>query len=190
MFIRSLKSSGELTNLISLLREDKNLVNDVVFRIARLVKRNFDFRYENPFDVAIASYAWALSETYPTIDKMIASQITNTKQIWWTREIAKYIFAKQTTVEVVHSQYIKVPSKEDFARVIARSQLDAVVKNISFGGLLPDMTDYVVDIEPPNIDQVQRISELPVEWPGRADMFSVKVDLGSNVPSSDARWVH
>lgn len=79
-------------NLIKALKSYEN-VKEVVLRIYQLSQEEFDTRFSNPKDKALAVYMWVLSLTSPGVSKMVANTVLDTPQIWWARKVTDKILA-------------------------------------------------------------------------------------------------
>jgi hypothetical protein len=60
-------------------------------RIKELVVSEFDYKYENPYDTALAVYIMALNEINHSAAGHAAQISNDAKQIWWTRKVINKI---------------------------------------------------------------------------------------------------
>jgi hypothetical protein len=63
----------------------------VLRRIDELINTEFDNKYENPYDVALAVYAMALEQDSHEAGMCAAQMLNDAKQIWWTRRVINQI---------------------------------------------------------------------------------------------------
>ncbi|MCH8877873.1 MAG: hypothetical protein IIA89_13810 [Chloroflexi bacterium] len=63
----------------------------VLGRIQQLVRLEFDFRFENPYDAAMSAYCWVLAQTNQQIGRVAAHLVASAKQTWWARKVAETV---------------------------------------------------------------------------------------------------
>lgn len=63
----------------------------VLERIKQLINTDFDHKYENPHDTALATYVMALDLEDHDAGMCAAQMLNDVKQIWWTRKIINKI---------------------------------------------------------------------------------------------------
>lgn len=63
----------------------------VLRRIDELINTEFDHKYENPYDTALAVYAMALEHDNHEAGMCAAQMLNDAKQIWWTRKVINKI---------------------------------------------------------------------------------------------------
>src|SRR3989344_3234302 len=90
-FIEALFQNTDFTNLVKSLRDNADYRTALLARIRELATSQINHRYENPYDTAMATYAWALTQVSPKIARIGAELLTSARQTWWAREIAALI---------------------------------------------------------------------------------------------------
>ena len=63
----------------------------VLERIEYLINAEFDYKYRNPYDVALATYAMALDQEDHNVGLYAAQLLNDVRQIWWTRQVINKI---------------------------------------------------------------------------------------------------
>lgn len=58
-------------------------------RSLTLCERDFDVRYQNPFDTAITVYLWILSMSDPLLAKAVATCVLGLRNGWWAPRFAR-----------------------------------------------------------------------------------------------------
>lgn len=138
------------TTYLALLDKCKTLKNSlfVLSRIERLIHLDIDIRFENPNDVALATYLHALSESSsahhePVIAIIGALLITQARQIWWSRFLAETILL-QSQISETTQETIGIPPQLDTPqpRVLMRSLSETSLP--IFGHLIRDVHLYTI----------------------------------------------
>src|SRR5271166_4276588 len=88
VFLAVLKTSPAYQELFLYLRRNAEASQVIFSRVKGLVALQFDPRYANPNDSAVAAYLWALAQTHPEFGRMTAEVVLNARQIWWARTVA------------------------------------------------------------------------------------------------------
>jgi hypothetical protein len=86
-FMRALSSHPQVRQLGEALDSPKAL-GDLFNRLLEVMGREFDTRYENPWDVALATYLLLLSTRSTTLTLLAAAKIKECPQGWWARKLA------------------------------------------------------------------------------------------------------
>jgi hypothetical protein len=88
VFLAALKTSPAYRDLLQYLQRNPEASQEIFLRVRDLVALQFDPRYANPNDAAIAAYLWALAQTQPELGRMTAEVVLNARQTWWARTVA------------------------------------------------------------------------------------------------------
>jgi hypothetical protein len=88
VFRQALRREVSFQDLVRHLQMDPNSPEVVTKRIASLAQEPIDDRYANPFDVPIAAYLLALSDTSSGLVKIAAASAARAPQTWWARSVA------------------------------------------------------------------------------------------------------
>jgi hypothetical protein len=106
-FLQTLSSLPATQELLNQIKSDDD-VHELLSRIVELAYTPFDTRYENPHDVALASYLWALSMTVPLAAHAVAGIVYGCEGSWWARKLAERLIAAQferhSVTKVVNQQ--------------------------------------------------------------------------------------
>lgn len=60
----------------------------LLFEALRLSRMQVDFRYENPWDSALAVFLWLLSSKVPPLARVAAEAVVQARQCWWALRMA------------------------------------------------------------------------------------------------------
>ena len=63
----------------------------VINRIEQLINTEYDHKYENPYDAALAVYVMALDRTSHQSGMYAAQMLNDVKQLWWTKRVINKI---------------------------------------------------------------------------------------------------
>ena len=86
-------------------------VEAVLNRILDLVRLQVNLRYENPYDVALAAYVWALSTVSPGHGRIAAELAVGAPQTWWAEQIAASLLEKDSAITNREQVVFRVPSE-------------------------------------------------------------------------------
>jgi hypothetical protein len=90
-FIQLLRNEPSVKLLINVINKDTSLKTAVLKRVKDLSGRDFDERYENPSDTAVAAYVWLLGLMDPEAWKSAAAIAASMPQTWWARKTSRFI---------------------------------------------------------------------------------------------------
>jgi len=111
-FIRGLTLNQAIKNA-SLHKMSINNVELVFNKTLQLIRRNYDYRYENPNDLRIAVLLWLLSHHDIKMADILCEELINNLAFWWARKIAKLIVERSNELGGAYtSSKIDVPSHE------------------------------------------------------------------------------
>ncbi len=102
-FIDAISSGPAFNDLLEEAKLQSDIISAVLQRIRLLASSKVDHRYENPNDVALATYTWLLSECVPDVAKIAAAVVLDAHQIWWARHIASHILESDVKLKASHS---------------------------------------------------------------------------------------
>jgi hypothetical protein len=88
VFLAALKTSPAYRDLLQYLQRNPDAAQEIFSRVKDLVTLQFDPRYANPNDAAIAAYLWALAQTQPEFGRITAEVVLSARQTWWARTVA------------------------------------------------------------------------------------------------------
>jgi hypothetical protein len=88
LFLGILEEDDTVRSLVKLLKDQPHWVIDVLSRTEQLARLSIDPRYENPSDVALATYCWALQLVHPQVAKIGANFAAHAQGAWWARLVA------------------------------------------------------------------------------------------------------
>jgi len=100
-FLRNASGEPSVGELLDLARS-RNAALEIWKRVVSLSKLRSDFRYVNRFDLALATYLWILSRTFPELARAGAEAAADLPRTWWTEQVCQFILGewsqKPTTV--------------------------------------------------------------------------------------------
>lgn len=102
VFEQALRREVSFQDLLRHLQMDASSPEVVTKRIASLAQEPIDERYANPFDVPIAAYLLALSDTSSGLAKIAATSAARAPQTWWARSVAFEVL-RATVRSTAHS---------------------------------------------------------------------------------------
>lgn len=102
-FTNALARDDTIAEVIGLLSKDSECVDLFIQKIRDLSGMHFDSCYENPNDIPIAAYGWALVAAYPEISGVIADLLSTVANSWWSGKLAAHI--RQRDRQTDHSAY-------------------------------------------------------------------------------------
>lgn len=124
VFLDALSEDPAFISLIEHIRENYPITLRILLRIKRLAGLEIDYRYANPYDSALAAYAWAIQTLdMPETASIAAELLLSARQTWWARKIASLIINEspesERTKKAEHTSnnVIKFLWKEDEERV-------------------------------------------------------------------------
>jgi hypothetical protein len=88
MFFEALRAEPCISRLVKQASADAAVAQEILRRIASLLRTSVDVRYRNPYDSAVAAYVWILAETYPSLSRLAANAVVSTGKLWWASKIA------------------------------------------------------------------------------------------------------
>jgi len=91
IFMDLLEESPELGELLRFLRSDVKAPSNVLNRIRAISAISIDYRYENPYDIALAAYVFSLHFFSRALAGFAAEIAFAAPLTWWAREIARYV---------------------------------------------------------------------------------------------------
>jgi hypothetical protein len=96
---RAIAGHADALRLVSLMRARREAVERVGAQISELVQLSVDPRYESPWDAALSTLLWALSQVVPGATDFFASAVLKAPQVNWARQMASELIAptKRTT---------------------------------------------------------------------------------------------
>ncbi len=101
-FVEAISQDPAFIQLSEEARQNPYVPDAICQRIQFLTDYKIDYRYENPHDTALATYAWLLYENAPKIAKVAAVLLTEARQVWWARHVANHILSSDEQLKRVH----------------------------------------------------------------------------------------
>src|SRR5438128_1878041 len=92
-FLRNITSEPSVNELL-VLAKSRDVALQVLQRVLSLSKLRVDFRYLHRFDIALATYLWILSRTYPEFATAGAEGTVYLPRTWWTEQVSGYILGE------------------------------------------------------------------------------------------------
>jgi hypothetical protein len=92
-FLRNISSEPSVNELL-VLAKSRDVALQVLKRVLSLSKLRVDFRYSHRFDIALATYLWILSRTYPEFATAGAEATAYLPRTWWTEQVSGYILGE------------------------------------------------------------------------------------------------
>ncbi len=89
-FLRALPSMPEVHDLVAAI-SGPEAKNALLHRIRQLVERKVDPAYENPWDIPLAAYLWALFQADHDLAAQAAVAVLQTQDCWWAKKLARKI---------------------------------------------------------------------------------------------------
>jgi hypothetical protein len=89
-FLAVICSLTETRELLSRLSDPQCAV-DTLVRVYDLTSRKVDEAYENPWDVALATYVWVLAQKWPTLGWLAAKRVMRCPNCWWAHRVAETV---------------------------------------------------------------------------------------------------
>src|SRR5438876_11852665 len=86
-FLRAIASQPEVSGLLEGLQSSDSLI-ELLIHVLELAARATDEGYENPNDVALATYLWVLSMSDPAATQFAAEEVRQCRRCWWARKLA------------------------------------------------------------------------------------------------------
>lgn len=154
---------------------DPDSQHDMLLQIFRLVDKSIDLRYENPKDVAITIYVWALLSAYRPFGLVAAEYATRLRNAWWSTSFSNHTLQNSLLATETENWF------EDIADALihekANSSESVIVIN-SLGSNLHNAT-YYVNFEPPSSGE-----DLPLpNYKSLAYHYELTVDYVTIYPS-------
>ena len=84
------------TYLLRSANQDEGIALRLLRRALQRAQEDFDHRYENPWDTAIATFLWVVCRARPELSPFASEVALSLRQSWWTRKFAEYIAAQNT----------------------------------------------------------------------------------------------
>jgi hypothetical protein len=91
VFIDIMEAESPFTQLVEEAKRDPRGVPKVFDRIRALAETPINQHYENPNDVALSAYAWAVGKIAPSLSTLVAEYIIEIPNIWWSASIASVV---------------------------------------------------------------------------------------------------
>jgi len=92
-FLRNITSEPSVNELL-VLAKSRDVALQVLQKVLSLSKLRVDFRYLHRFDIALATYLWILSRTYPEFATAGAEATAYLPRTWWTEQVSGYILGE------------------------------------------------------------------------------------------------
>lgn len=93
-FHRALAGDQTIQQLRQLLMDSPNTNEQLLNHLTSLLEMDSDLRYEHPFDIAIASYLFVLSNNVGAVG--VAKRILSIPNLVWAKRLAEIVLANQT----------------------------------------------------------------------------------------------
>ena len=106
VFIHTALKESVFKELILELTKSRYNIWLVLQRATELAQKEFDSRYENPWDTALTIYLEALSLVKPKVAETAASFILRSPNCWWATRLAKSVLNKKKTT--IPSNVVKI----------------------------------------------------------------------------------
>ncbi len=109
VFIDIVNNSSAMVELTEEFGKTPSAVDRIFERIDFLSKAKFDFRYENPFDVALCAYALAINAYKPVLGHIAAATITAARNAWWCTQVAAGLLqasSPRTTAVAISTNFV------------------------------------------------------------------------------------
>jgi hypothetical protein len=86
LFVRALAETPEVQDLTraALTAEARNALYQRILEVSR---RPVDPEFENPWDIALSAYLWALNQQDPSLALAAAEAVVQTEDCWWAKKI-------------------------------------------------------------------------------------------------------
>ena len=197
IFLLALSTDPAFHKLAEMIREAADSSDRVLKRIKSLTEMQFDYRYENPFDAALAAYAWALAkESIPSHARIAAELLISARQTWWAREVASMILeevpASVSDAQTENRSIVASGFKSEGIRAIISS--GSVCQSFLVSALLLQLNEFRVQKQ-----LYKRINVLyshveDIEWNrqlGIWDKFSYATQMPQSIASiRQVEWSH
>jgi len=108
-FLRNISVEPSVNELLAS-SKSRDVGLQVLQRVLSLSKLRVDFRYLHRFDIALATYLWVLSRSFPDLARAGAEATAYLPRTWWTEQVCNYILGdwsqKPATVTSVGANHI------------------------------------------------------------------------------------
>jgi hypothetical protein len=101
-FIRGLLLQAEVRELRAAISGHPAHQQLLLARVDSLAGRETDVRYENPWDIALATYVWVLMETDQVLGRLAGAAISEGRNLWWARYIVDLLLQPRSTADTTH----------------------------------------------------------------------------------------
>ena len=86
-------------------------VSAVIRRVLQVSRRNVDYRYENPFDVALCAYLLLVQAVRPDLSQLAAGVVLSAPNCWWSTSLARAMLSETPVdTDVVEKVITEYPS--------------------------------------------------------------------------------
>ena len=103
-FLRAAENEPAVRALFDEMASRDNMAN-ILSRVAEIAQSRVDPRYENPYDVALAIYVWAMSFIDLSFAKVAAQAVEQASNCWWSKQLATQIlttgYIRSTTFDMM-----------------------------------------------------------------------------------------
>lgn len=118
-FVRGLQAQQEVADLYLALRTDSDRKYKLMDRVDALARREPDVRYDNRWDIPLATYVWVLDRIDPPLASIAAERVLSVRNLWWARHVANLVLRQGRAGEAAD---VLVAVQEDVGLRISRSE--------------------------------------------------------------------
>ena len=87
-FLAVITTDAAVKSLQDRLHNDPSLIDHLVKVMRHLIGLEFDAKYENPCDSAVATYGWIITKVNPACEGLVADLLLSLQHSWWSRQLA------------------------------------------------------------------------------------------------------
>lgn len=116
-FVAGMKLEPAVCSLYESMHEPESL-GRVLSRISALSRRQADYRYENPWDTALAVYLWMVAHRDRERAKLAAAIVSHAPQCWWAAKLSRKLLEEPDWLTIPQSTAHGEGSIEGFAETV------------------------------------------------------------------------
>lgn len=108
VFLRNISSDTTVKELLAAAKS-RDIASQILQRVFSLSRLRVDFRYLHRFDIALATYLWVLSRTFPELAAAGAEAAVSLPRTWWSEQVSRYVLQGLSGASNTPTDVHKVP---------------------------------------------------------------------------------
>ena len=135
-FLRNISSEPVVKDVLAK-AHSREVAIQLMQRVSSLSTLRVDLRYLHRYDIALATYLWILSRTFPELASAGAEAVAAVPRTWWAEQVSRYILDGVATRSITGTNIQAGYGTQNLSSSNVASSTTQFVPSATFGFVAP-----------------------------------------------------